>query len=83
MNQIKLMPAGKVLRIEVMESALVKWTDDNWQTYQETKTRNTGLGIYLTDITSKNKYSEKIIFTFYWEKGQDWETSNFEVDINR
>ncbi|MEO7315447.1 MAG: glycoside hydrolase family 15 protein [Ginsengibacter sp.] len=80
-NQIKSISNQKILRIEVMESALIKWTDDNWQTYQQTKTRNTGLGIYLADIPSKNKYSEKIIFTFYWEKGMDWENNNFEVNF--
>ena len=80
-NQIKSISNQKILRIEVMESALIKWTDDNWQTYQQTKTRNTGLGIYLADIPSKNKYSEKIIFTLYWEKGMDWENNNFEVNF--
>ena len=80
-NQINSMSAQKILRIEVMESATVKWTNNNWQTYQQTKTTNTGLGIYLADIRLEKQDSEKIIFTFYWDKGQNWESSNFEVKL--
>ncbi len=81
MNQIKSIPPQKILRIEVMKSALVKWTDNNWQTYEETKTINTGLGIHFADLPSKSENPDKIIFTFYWEKVQTWEDSNFEIEI--
>ena len=62
-----------------MEEAIIKWTDNDWQTMQETKTKNSGLGIHLADIATENKHSEKIIFTFFWEKSQKWENKNFEV----
>jgi glucoamylase len=80
-NQIKSLPPGKNLRIEVMETATVKWTDNNWQTYQELHTKNTGMGIYIADIILENTNAEKIIFTFFWEKVQRWENTNFVVAL--
>ena len=80
-NQIKSIPSQKILRIEIMESALVKWTDNDWKTSQKTKTRDTGLGIHLADISTENKNPGKIIFTFFWEKGQNWEDQNFEIEL--
>ncbi len=80
-DQIKSIPSQTILRIEVMKTATVKWTDNNWKTSQETKTRDTGLGIHLVDIHTENKDPEKIIFTFHWEKGQNWEDRDFEVEV--
>ena len=35
-----------------------------WKTSKNISTKDTGLGIYIADIVSKNKIREKIQFTF-------------------
>ena len=80
-DQIESCAAGKKLRIEVLNAATVRWTEDNWQSSHDVDTENTGLGIYLADIGIENPDSEKIIFTFHWKTADKWEDTNFEVRI--
>lgn len=82
-NQLKSISPQKKLRIVVLEEAMVQWTDDLWQTRHQICTRNTGLGIHIADIDFKNKNSEEIIFTFFWENTKNWENRNFEVSVNK
>ena len=51
-----------------MTDAIIHWTDDNWKTSNNISTKDTGLRIYIADIVSKNKITEKIQFTFCWGK---------------
>lgn len=81
-KQQKSLLFKKKLRIEVMAEAMVHWTDDGWQTSNETPTRNTGLGIHVADIDSKNENREKISFTFLWKKDNRWENENFEIAVD-
>ncbi|HLR24237.1 MAG TPA: glycoside hydrolase family 15 protein, partial [Fodinibius sp.] len=80
-NQLKVISDGKDLRVEVMAKANVIWTDDDWETKKSTKTKDTGLGIYVADLKLNNKKADKIEFTFYWEKADKWEGKNYSVKI--
>ena len=82
-NQLKSISPQKKLRIVVLEEAMIQWTDNHWQTRHEICTQNTGLGIHIADIDFKNKNSEEIIFTFFWENTKNWENINFEVCVNK
>ena len=64
-----------------MADAIIRWTDDNWKTRNNISAKDTGLGIYITDIVSKNKSREKIQFTFCWKKTNHWENEDFEVNV--
>lgn len=76
------MPAGKVLRVEVLAPALVRWTADEWKTTQDAPTRPTGADIHLVDLpTTKLAAGEKVQFTFFWKEGQRWEGTNFQVEV--
>jgi hypothetical protein len=41
-HKIRVMPAGKILRIETMAPAVIHWSVDDWDTVQDVKTRDTG-----------------------------------------
>src|SRR6185312_13823256 len=71
--QPKIISFKKVLRIEVLEDAVVHWTDNNWETYKDVNTKNTGLGIYVADIYSYNSKTSNIRFTFFWKEANHWE----------
>ncbi|HEY4289841.1 MAG TPA: glycoside hydrolase family 15 protein [Puia sp.] len=77
----RTLTAGKILRIELLAEARVRWTDDGWQTAQETPARNKGMGIYVADLPAGENVAE-LIFTFFWKKANRWEQRNFSVTKN-
>ncbi|MHB8140614.1 MAG: glycoside hydrolase family 15 protein [Vulcanimicrobiaceae bacterium] len=74
--------AGKQLRLEVKAPARIRYTTDDWKTFTDCDTVDTGLGIYIADLpTSRLKASARAIFTFYWIDTNNWEGRNFEVVV--
>jgi len=81
-HKCRMMPIGKILRVETLSPALIHWTCDAWQTSQDIKTRDNGLGVYVADLdTSQLKLGQGIIFTFYWLGTKKWEGVDFNVDV--
>lgn len=76
-------PTNKNLRIEVMASASVRWSLDNWKTSRDTETHDTKLGIHVADICLKDSRSEEIQFTFYWNEAHKWENKNYKISIEK
>ena len=76
------MPAGKKLRIEVQAPSVIHWSIDGWEDAKDTTSHDTGLGMYLVDLpTEKMKSGEKVSFTFYWLDSEQWEGTNFQVEV--
>ncbi len=81
-NKIHIILAGKILRIEVLAPAIVHWSFDRWNTVQDTKTVDTGLGVYFVDLpTDKLVNGDKVIFTFFWFEAGKWENVDYEVEV--
>lgn len=76
------LPRGKKLRIELPESALIHWSDDDWVTKQHTLTRDTQLGINVAEISPREHAGRKLVFTFFWLASDHWENKNYSVAIN-
>ena len=79
--QIKSVPAGKKLRIEVRASAMVHWSTDKWKTSRDTPTHDTRLGIHVADIDLQHTEAEQIHFTFFWKEANRWENHNFHLPV--
>ena len=80
-QQVRALPAGLQLRLEVTASARVHWTcgDGEWR---DVETRHTGLGIHLVDLpTTELAAGATITFTFFWTERNAWEGRNFEVQV--
>jgi glucoamylase len=74
--------AGKILRIEVLQPALVHWSADGWKTQADTPTRDTGAGIHLVDLpTGALAAGARIDFTFHWPQARRWEGRDFAVAV--
>ncbi len=81
-NKCRVLPAGKTLRIATNAPALVHWSRDGWQTSNDVTARDTGLGVYLVDLPTKEMDpGHTIVFTFYWPEAQHWEGTDFSVMI--
>lgn len=78
----RTIPAGQILRVELLATAVVHWSSDNWQTTQETRTRDTGLGLHIADLpTTEHKAGAEIQFTFHWLGDDRWQGQNFAVQV--
>ncbi|TAK08425.1 MAG: glucan 1,4-alpha-glucosidase [Candidatus Manganitrophaceae bacterium] len=78
----RTVPAGKTLRIEVLAPALIRWSADGWKRVHDTRTEETGLGIYRADLPIQTLSSGEVIhLTFYWPEVGRWENFNFAVAI--
>ena len=76
------MPAGKVLRIELLQPALVHWSADDWRTTIDSSTRDTGLGVHVADLpTGALASGSTVTFTFYWKESERWEGVDFSVAV--
>ena len=81
-HKIRSMRPGKILRIETLRPALIHWSADRWRTAQDLKTRDTGLGVHVADITDDYLVEGSLIcFTMYWLSKEKWEGTDFSVNI--
>jgi glucoamylase len=79
-NKCRTIQAGKILRIELLQSALIHWSPDGWRTLVDSKTRDTGLGNHIVDLPTEGLLSNaKLSFTFFWPLANRWEGADFEV----
>ncbi|HEY4416150.1 MAG TPA: glucan 1,4-alpha-glucosidase [Verrucomicrobiae bacterium] len=81
-HKLRQLPKGKILRIETLAPALVHWSADDWKTFQEVNTQETGLGIHWADLnTQQVPPGQQVKFTLYWPVAARWEGTDFAVAI--
>ena len=81
-NKVRSIPAGKSLRIHLLQPARVHWTNDDWQTVNDTDTRDTHLGVYVADLPVQElTKGRNIQFTLFWTGQNRWEGANYAVAI--
>ena len=77
------MVQSKILRLEVLAQAMVRWSDDGWRTVRDTPTRDTGLGVHYADLTTNQiPVNGTVEFTFYRSEAGQWENTNFSVIVS-
>jgi glucoamylase len=82
-HKCRTMPAGRILRIELLARAVVHWSPDGWRKVMDTETKDTGLGLHYVDLPAL-EISEggSVVFTFHWHDAERWEGQDFEVLVN-
>lgn len=80
-KRIKRARPNERVRIAVFTPALLHWTKDDWKTYQDYKTLDSGLGVYYCDLGSFPP-GTTLKFTFYWSGEGHWENQDFEILID-
>lgn len=81
-HKCRTIPAGQILRMEVLAPAVVHWSADDWQTIHDHETHGTGLGVHVTDLPTADLLPGTTIrFTFYWPEVDKWEGVDFAVRV--
>jgi glucoamylase len=74
---------GRKLRLEFLETTIVRWSADNWTTIQNADAINTGVGTYICDLpTDKFPIGSFVSFAVYWPKQNKWAGKNYRVDVS-
>lgn len=77
----RALPAGKVLRLEVLRPARVRWTRDAWASHDDLDARDAGLGVFVADLPTEDLREGAVQFTFHWTDEGRWEGRNFRVVV--
>ncbi|MES0118965.1 glucan 1,4-alpha-glucosidase [Mesorhizobium sp. C277A] len=81
-NRLRTMEAGKTLRVELLQPALIRWSGDQWQTSHEINTSVNVFGVHMADLPVTDiPRGNTIVFTFFWPDGDRWENVDFTVGI--
>jgi glucoamylase len=68
----------RILRICTPEPFRLRWSVDQWRTYQDSNSQATGTGGAYFDIPSYPSGSQ-VEFTFFWAARNQWEGRNYQV----
>lgn len=75
-------PEGQILRVELCEEAMLRWSDDGWRTIHDTKLAEIGLGVFAVELPVQTlKPGAQIRFT--WQRKQDgsWRGQDYAVSV--
>jgi glucoamylase len=82
-HKCRAIPAGRILRIEVLQPAVVHWSLDGWRTALDSNTRDTGIGLHVADLPSDRlPVGAGLLFTFRWPLAGRWEGIDFAVTVD-
>ncbi|BCS35039.2 glucan 1,4-alpha-glucosidase [Luteitalea sp. TBR-22] len=74
---------GLDLRIETLAATTVHWSTDGWATVHDTPSRDTLLGVHVTDLPAADlPAGAEILFTFFWTTADRWEQRDFQVTVS-
>ncbi|HEY3296746.1 MAG TPA: glycoside hydrolase family 15 protein [bacterium] len=83
-NKLRTMNPGLKLRVELLASARVRWSLDDWATTSETDTTATSLGIHYCDLPADALQEGQMVrFTIYWQEPAKWEERNYDIKIEQ
>jgi glucoamylase len=66
------------LRICAPEAFRLRWSADNWTTWQDSESRATGIGGEYFDVVPAD-FQSQLEFTFFWTSRGQWEGQNYRV----
>ncbi len=75
-------PAGRMLRLDLPEPALVHWSIDGWKTRNDVQTTDTGLGIHIVELSLEGLMPGKaIVFTWKLLRTNQWLGQDHSVTL--
>ena len=81
-NKARTMEAGKILRVLTLAPAMIHWGANGWCDIQDVVAVDTGLGLYVADLDTKElPAGSRVDFTFFWPDVDRWEGEDFVVAV--
>jgi glucoamylase len=80
-RQLRSMMSGRTLRIQASVEFMLRWTSNEWQDIQDTRSTATTLQIHFVDIPVSQEQRAPIRFTFYWTEEERWQEQDFQVTL--
>ncbi|HEX4111782.1 MAG TPA: glucan 1,4-alpha-glucosidase [Stellaceae bacterium] len=81
-QKCRMLPAGSILRIELLAAATIHWSVDEWRNTTDTPTRNSGVGVQYADLpTADLAKGAAMVFTFHWQSEDRWEGADFHLAV--
>ncbi|MCC5647668.1 glycoside hydrolase family 15 protein [Nostoc sp. CHAB 5824] len=81
-RQVGKVKKSHTLRIQALASFQLHWSDNNWQTFKDTPSTSTKLGVNFVDISVSDNQQQSISFTFFWIDSSKWEGRNYTVKVS-
>jgi len=79
---VATIPAGHVLRLDLPEAAVVRFTRDDWHTQADIATRDTGIGVHVAEIETQGvPAGQAIVFTWRTGAAGAWLGRNCAVTV--
>ena len=79
---VAALPVGRVLRLDLAEPSIVRFTRDGWANYEEVPTRDTGLGLHVAEVASAGMSDgSSIIFTWRNATTGAWQGANHDIRL--
>jgi glucoamylase len=77
------MVAGRVLRLELLAPARVRYSLDGWKTWADIGARDTGVGVWVADVPGSDGLvpGQAADFTVWWPEAGHWEGRNLRVSV--
>lgn len=77
------MAAGRILRIELLALARVRFSLDGWRTWADLDARETGVGVWVVDVPGSNRLwpGARVDFTMWWPEAGHWEDRDLHVTV--
>ncbi len=83
-HKIRSIKLGRTFRIEVSQPATIHWSADFWRTARDTATGDSGFGMHVADLPSRNlPAGGMILFTIHWLEQNQWEGVDYSVGISK
>ncbi|GAC1525260.1 MAG: glucan 1,4-alpha-glucosidase [Chloroflexota bacterium] len=82
-RQVQRVRAGWTLRIQAPAAFTLHWSQDEWQTAQDTAATLTTLGLAFVDLPTDVAQAIGICFTLHWMDEDRWEGRDYMVAITR
>ena len=80
-RQPSVISQGSTLRIQTHAAFRLRWSDDDWQSVNDTESRSPGLEIHYVDLPVAAMPGSSIVFTFWWHLAQRWEGCEFFISV--
>lgn len=78
---VRLIAAGKTLRVIAQAQFRVIWTADAWKNTNVTESATVGFAGSYADIPTAKEQTGTVSFTLFWVEENRWEGRNFDVEI--